>query len=71
MSIAFCRSFTAINRVFGFAGPPLAAMTGNSARGVERVKTFSIVGAFLTLALFSILSSGISSQPRIVARIDV
>jgi hypothetical protein len=46
-------------------------MTGNSARGVESVKTFPKVGACLTLALLSIFSGGICSQSRMVARMDV
>jgi hypothetical protein len=71
MSIASCKSFQAIHRVMGFAGAPVAPMTGNSARGVERVKTFPKVGAFSTLALLNIFSLGICSQSRIVARIDV
>ena len=69
-SMASCKSFTAIHRVVGCAGAPVCAMTGNSVRGAERVKTFPNVGAFATRALLSIFSSGICSQSRIVARID-
>ncbi len=71
MTIAYCKSFRAIQRVVGCAGAPVDAMTGNSVRGVERVKTFPKVGACFTLALLSIFSCGICSQSRIVARIDV
>src|SRR5271154_3495087 len=47
------------------------SIVGKSLWGVARVRTLPKLGASLTRALGNILSFGILSQSRIVARIDV
>src|SRR5215472_11358671 len=69
--MASCKSFLAMNRLLGFVAALLVAMAGTSVRGDPRVNTFANVGAAFILSLASILSSGMLSQSRSVARMEV